>query len=96
MEGGPAGALYGISESGWMDLANFLSWFVKLFVPAVSHLTATGPVFLFFDGHYSHISIELIKQARDHNIRLLCLPPNTTHLLQPLDVGLFAPLKKSW
>jgi hypothetical protein len=59
-------------------------------------MTGTAPVALFFDGHHSHISLELIRKARDNNILLLCLPPNTTHLLQPLDVGVFAPLKNAW
>jgi len=81
MQGGPAGAVYGISESGWMDASNFLSWFHKLFLPAVLHLTKTGPVVLFFDGHYSHISFELIREARANKVVLMCLPPNTTHLL---------------
>ena len=96
MQGGPAAVVYGISESGWMDSDNFLSWFKKMFLPAVSHLTKEAPVLLFFDGHYSHISMELIKLARSNNIEILCLPPNTTHLLQPLDVGVFAPLKSAW
>ena len=95
MEGGPAAALYGVSESGWMDVTNFLSWFTKLFVPAVSHLTESSAILLFLDGHHSHISLELIRNARD-NILLLCLPPNMTHLLQPLDVGVFAPVKSAW
>jgi hypothetical protein len=96
MVGGPAAALYGITDSGWMDAANFLSWFVKLFLPAVLPMTGTAPVAQFLDGHHSHISLELIRKARDNNILLLCLPPNTTHLLQPLDVGVFAPLKNAW
>ena len=96
MEGGPAAAVYGISDSGWMDGANFLSWFTKLFLPAVSYLTKTAPVLLFLDGHHSHISLQLIKSARSNNVLLLCLPPNTTHLLQPLDVGVFAPVKSAW
>ena len=79
MEGGPAGTLYGVTESGWMDSMYFLSWFEKLFLPAVSHLLSTGPVILFLDGHYSHISLELIRSARRHHVHLLCLPPNTTH-----------------
>ena len=94
MQGGPAGAVYGTSESGWMDANNILSWFRKLFLPAVSHRTA--PVVLFFVGHYSHISIELIQQAQANRVVLMCLPPNTTHLLQPLDVRVFAPLKNAW
>ena len=95
-EGGPAGALYGANESGWMDAESYLSWFSKLFIPAVSHLTKTGPVVLIQDGHHSHISLELIRKARENHIILLCLPPNTTHLLQPFDLAVFSPLKKAW
>ena len=58
MVGGPAAALYGITDSGWMDAANFLSWFVKLFLPAVLPMTGTAPVAQFLDGHHSHISLE--------------------------------------
>jgi hypothetical protein len=47
---------------------------------------------LLFDGHASHISIQAIKFALEKKIILLCLPPHTTHLLQPLDVRLFGPL----
>ena len=41
-QSGPVGALYGVNSNGWMEQSNFLSWFQKMFVPAVSHLT-TGP-----------------------------------------------------
>ena len=37
-EGGPPVAVYGMSDSGWKDGAKFLSWFTKLFLPAVSYL----------------------------------------------------------
>lgn len=93
---GPAGVLYACNESGWMDGDVFLSWFTQLFLPAVKHLTGSGPVLLFLDGHHSHISLQLITVARNNNITLLCLPPNTTHLTQPLDVGVFAPMKSAW
>ena len=63
---------------------------------AVCPLTESGPVVLIFDGDYSPVSLELIKLARDKNIHLQCLPPNTTHIQQPLDIGLFAVLKKHW
>ena len=61
---------------------------------AVGHLTENGPVILFLDGHLR--SLELIRTARANNAILQCLPLNTTHLLQPLDVGVFAPLKSAW
>ena len=82
MVGGPPATLYGVSESSWMDGPNFLSWFTKLFLPAVNHLTVTGPVVLFLDGHHSHISLDLIRKARDSNVIIMCLPPNTTHAKQ--------------
>ena len=71
---GPAGALYGVSPSGWMEQANFLSWFEKMLVPAVHHLLSKGPVVLFVDVHYSHVSIDLIKSARSHGIHSPAMP----------------------
>ena len=79
-----------------MDASNFLSWFKNLFLRAVAHLIETAPVLLFMDAHHSHISLDLIRTAHDSNVILLCLPPNTTYLLQPLDVGAFGPLKTAW
>ena len=40
-----------------------------------------------------HMSIELIEKARANDIHLLCLPAHTTHILQPLDVGVFKSFK---
>ncbi|CAC5355611.1 unnamed protein product [Mytilus coruscus] len=48
------------------------------------------------DNHESHLSIELIDLAIARNVDLFCLPPHTTHILQPLDVGCFKPLKKEF
>ena len=79
-----------------MDSANFLSWFTKLFLPAVSYLTETAAVLLFLDGHHSQISLELIRRAHGSDVLFLSLPTNTTHLLQPLDVGVFGPMKSAW
>ena len=87
---GPPGALYSTSPSGWMEKDNFLSWMKKLFIPR------SGTVVLFFDGHHSHLSVELIATCKENNIWLYCLPPNTTHVLQPLDVGVFGPTKAAW
>ena len=62
----------------------------------MKHLLDSGPVVLFIDGHFSHAGIDLIKRARSLGIHLFRLPPNTTHLLQPLDVGVFGPMKNRW
>ena len=39
------------------------------------------------------MSINLIELARGNGIYLLCLPAHTTHILQPLDVGVFKSFK---
>ncbi len=51
---------------------------------------------LLIDGHASHISTAAIQYCIDQNIILLCLPAHTTYLLQPLDVGVFAPLANTY
>ena len=96
MVGGPAGTLYNTSQSGWMEQHHFLEWFKKLFLPAIANLLENGSVVLFVDGHISHVSIELIQLARERGVVLFCLPSHTTHVLQPLDVAVYGPVKKSW
>ena len=96
IQGGPQGTVYSMSDSGWMETANFREWFTKVFLQATADMRKTGPVVLFFDGHKSHDSIALIELARDNNVILYILPPHTTHLLQPLDVGVFGPFKHAW
>jgi hypothetical protein len=50
---------------------------------------------LLLDGHGSHLTARFIAFYIDKNIDLVCLPPHTSHLLQPLDVGVFSPLKRA-
>jgi hypothetical protein len=45
------------------------------------------------DGHGSHITANVIAFCIEHAIDLLILPPHTSHVLQPLDVSMFSPLK---
>ena len=51
---------------------------------------------LLLDGHSSHYSPSTIKLAAENQIIVFVLPPNTTHIAQPLDVGCFSPLKAAW
>ena len=92
--GGPPGAVYGVTKSGWMEDSVFEHWFMKVFLAQVKELTK--PVLLIFDGHGSHLTYDTVHQAMENDVIILCLPPNTSHALQPLDVGLFKPLKTQW
>lgn len=93
-ENGPEHARYNRSKSGWFDSTCFEDWFEAHFLPEVRH--ENGPIVLIGDNLSSHISIRVLQLCQQHNIRFVCLPPNTTHLTQPLDVAFFAPTKKVW
>jgi hypothetical protein len=51
---------------------------------------------LVLDGHKSHISVDFENFCKEHNIIPICLPPHSSHLTQPLDVGFFGLLKKAY
>ncbi len=44
----------------------------------------------------SHYLPETIRKAAKEQVIMFVLPPNTTHLTQPLDKGCFGPLKVKW
>lgn len=48
---------------------------------------------LLLDGHGSHCTRDFITFCDEKNIIPFCLPAHTTHLIQPLDVVVFQPLK---
>ena len=87
------GTFYGLSENGWMDATMFESWFAHHFLV---HVPSIHPLLLLLDGHASHYNPTFLKMAAEEGIIVFCLPPHTTHLLQPLDNGAFASLKDHW
>lgn len=93
--GGYPGASYVMSSSGWMEKPLFIDWIEKVFIPAAKKVDP-GVHLLVFDGHSSHVSFNVVNLARKNHIHLVLLPPHTTSVLQPFDVGVFAPLKKVW
>jgi hypothetical protein len=48
------------------------------------------------DNLAAHLSPYVTDLCAIHNIRFVFLPENSTHLLQPLDVAVFAPMKRRW
>jgi hypothetical protein len=51
---------------------------------------------LIFDGHGSHSTSEFRDFCLQNCILTLCMPAHTSHILQPLDVSCFGPLKKAY
>jgi hypothetical protein len=50
---------------------------------------------LLLDVFRSHCTLEFVEFCEDHKILPFCLPPHTTHFLQPLDVLLFSAYKQA-
>jgi DDE superfamily endonuclease len=82
-----------ISDSGWTNNDRGLYWLENIFELETRNTKGDFRL-LIMDGHDSHINVEMVNFCADHRIRLLCLPPHSTHILQPLDVGCFQPMKQ--
>ena len=93
LEGGVEGSYFGKSTNGWMTQELFFGWITRHYA---IHLPPGRPVCLLVDGHSSHIDLDVSNSCQANQILLYCLPPHTSHVLQPLDVGLFSPMKHSW
>lgn len=93
-EGGPPGCRYHRSKSGWIDSYIFADWFENHFLPFVRR--QQGKKVLLGDNLSSHFNVDVIKKCEENDIVFVALAPNATHLLQPLDVAFFRPLKVEW
>ena len=82
---------YGISKNGWMATKIFVLWFQN-FTKQVEEC----PLLVIYDGHLTHVALELIEKAIKEKITIVKLPPHVTDRLQPLDVCCFGPLKHEW
>ena len=92
-EGAPEGTLFVAQKSGWIDKDLYLKWFRDLFLKSIH---SERPVLLIVDGHKAHVTKDVIELAVRNNVLVFCLPAHASHLLQPLDLSLFGPLKKGW
>ncbi|CBF76072.1 hypothetical protein AN3478.2 [Aspergillus nidulans FGSC A4] len=85
-----------ISTNGWTTNEISLRWLQKQFIPSTEHRTRGRYQLLVLNSHGSHLTPEFDQICTDHNIIPLCMPAHSSHLLQPLDIGCFAVLKRSY
>jgi len=92
----PLDWVIGVSENGWTDNVLGLTWLEHVFEKHTAPCTKGVYRLLILDGHGSHLTPEFDLFCKEHLIITLCMPPHSSHLLQPLDVGCFAVLKQSY
>lgn len=49
---------------------------------------------LVLDGHESHVSGDFELFCKEHKIITVCMPAHSSHILQPLDIACFGPVKQ--
>jgi hypothetical protein len=86
---------FAVSENGWTSNILGLQWLIKVFEPQTRDKAAGRPRLLIADGHGSHIRADFIAHCMENDIDLLIMPPHCSHLLQPLDVGVFSAFKRA-
>ena len=75
------------SPNGWVIYEIFQNHFLV-------HETQRYLILL-YDGHATHIILDVNDLARKDDVHMFILPPHSSHILQPLDVLVFSPFKKS-
>ena len=81
-----------VSENGWTNNELGVAW-LKHFDASTKARQVGAYRLLILDGHESHQSQEFKDYCLEHKILTLCMPAHSSHILQPLDVVCFAPLK---
>ncbi|GMF20136.1 unnamed protein product [Phytophthora fragariaefolia] len=77
---------------GFSNGVVFRLW-LTMFATQLEKLKVALPIVLVLDNSSTHLDLDSIGEAHDLGILLLALPPNATHMYQPLDVAVFKPFK---
>jgi hypothetical protein len=85
-----------VSNNGWTTDEIGLRWLQKHFIPHTNSRVRGRFQLLILDGHGSHLTPQFDRICAENNIIPLCMPLRSSHLLQPLDVGCFAVLKRAY
>lgn len=90
----PSGSTGVASKTGWMKEDIFPTYLEH--IKKYSRCSQEHPILLILDNHESHTSLASVDFAKENGITLLTIPPHTSHRLQPLDVTVFGPFKRSY
>src|SRR5438045_1193190 len=83
------------TSNGWTNNETGLDW-IKHFDKHTTIRTKGRYRMLVLDGHESHESAAFQDYCKSHEIITISLPPHSSHLTQPLDVGCFSVLKRRY
>jgi len=76
---------------GWMTDPLFLK--VLQHIKQNIRCSKEEPIVVFLDNHENHCKLEAMVYCREKGVVICTFPPQCTHQLQPLDVGVMGPFK---
>ncbi|KAF1924338.1 CENP-B protein, partial [Didymella exigua CBS 183.55] len=84
-----------VSNNSWTTNDISVAW-LRHFVKQIQGWRVGSHVLLIIDGHESHnyCLIEFQDYCKENKIITLCMPPHSSHILQPLDVAPYSLLKR--
>ncbi|RYP03077.1 hypothetical protein DL765_010610 [Monosporascus sp. GIB2] len=82
------------SSNGWTNTDIGLKWLREVFIPHTKPANPREWRLLIIDGHNSHTTEEFMWTCLINKIYIVFLPLHLSHAWQPLDVGVFATLKR--
>ncbi len=85
-----------VSDNGWTTDQLGCDWLESVFEPNTKGRTKGVYRLLVLDGHGSHLTPRFDLFCTEHKIIPICMPPHSSHFLQPLDVSCFSVLKRSY
>ncbi|CAK39711.1 transposase Tan1-Aspergillus niger [Aspergillus niger] len=85
-----------VSDNGWTTDKIGLRWLQKHFIPLIRGKSVGKYSLLVLDGHGSHLTPEFDQSCAENEVIPICMPAHSSHLLQPLDVGCFSVLKRTY
>ena len=94
-QGLPASWILAISDNGWTTDELGYEW-IQHFNRCTQSCTKGVHRLLILDGHGSHATPKFDQFCTANKIITLCMPAHTSHLLQPLDVSCYSPLKRAY
>jgi hypothetical protein len=89
----PSDWFFSCNKEGWTSNAHAQKW-LKEDLELYTREKAEGRTrLLIFDGHGSHTTLDVVRHCILNRIQLALLPPHSSHLTQPLDIGVFSSMK---
>ena len=87
-----------IQEKGYMTSYLFSRW-MDYFIENLKEMVDLSPTnrqLIILDGHKSHVTLDIIHKANEHEVDMISLSSHTSHAFQHLDVAYFKPFNSAF